>query len=185
MARRLSFQGILYHFLFFIFSTQARLCEYWISFLVSHIYHLPSITDYFSFTFLFVLHDFLQHIHLYPGLHACLYVCMFVCMWYLGKIVMGRVYLKYCLAIKEDILNFTLRIHLSSVGIYYKTKTNWPIFAKTFANASDYLSFTLFTSTISSDWEAGTETVEMTLWHDYFLAFPFAILLLICLWSQS
>ena len=29
---------------------------------------------------------------------------MLVYMWYLGKIVMGRVYLKY-LAIKEDILN--------------------------------------------------------------------------------
>lgn len=72
-------------------------------FLVSHIYHLYN--RLLSFTFLFVLHDFLQHIHLYPGLHACLYVCMFVCMWYLGKIVMGRVYLKYCLAIKEDILN--------------------------------------------------------------------------------
>ena len=72
-------------------------------FFVSRIYHLL-YNILLSFTFLFVLHNFLQHIHLYLGLHVCVYVSVLVYVWYLGKIVMGRVYLKY-LAIKEDILN--------------------------------------------------------------------------------
>lgn len=78
------------------------MCKYWISSFLFPIFIISSIL--LSFTFLFVLHNFLQHIHLYLGLHVCVYVSVLVYMWYLGKIVMGRVYLKY-LAIKEDILN--------------------------------------------------------------------------------
>lgn len=80
------------------------MCEYWISsFLFPFI--ISSITDYFHLLFyLFCMIFFNIFIFILVCMHV-LYVCMFVCMWYLGKIVMGRVYLKYCLAIKEDILN--------------------------------------------------------------------------------
>lgn len=128
MARRLSFQGILYHFfIFHIFYSGTIVWILDFLYFVSHIYHLL-YNRLLSFTFLFVLHDFLQHIRLYPGLSACVYVCMFVCLWYLGKIVMGRVYLKYCLAIKEGILNsYSKDTSFLSWDILQKEK-NWQIF---------------------------------------------------------
>lgn len=69
-----------------------------------------------------------------------------VYVWYLGKIVMGRVYLKY-LAIKEDILNsYPKDTSFLSWDILPKKKsTNFLYYD--LVNASHYLSFTLFTST--------------------------------------
>lgn len=80
MARRLSFQGILYHFLVFIFSTQARLCEYWISSFLFPTFIISSIIDYFHLLFcLFCMIFFNIFIFILVCMHVYMCACLFVC----------------------------------------------------------------------------------------------------------